>query len=68
MHGDLQSKMERRGAEQKLKMKLYADNKSRARESSLNPRMVVLIKQPKRNKLSKPFDPNPLLVKEKKLN
>jgi hypothetical protein len=58
--------MERRDAEQKSKQKLYADNKSRARESSLSPGMVVLVKQPKQNKLSTPFDPNPFVVKEKK--
>jgi hypothetical protein len=44
-------------------MKLYADIKSRARESSLNPRMVVLMKQSKQKKLSTPFDANPLVVK-----
>ena len=58
--------MERRDAEQKSKMKLHADNKSRARESSLSHGMVVLMKQPKQNKLSTPFDPNPFVVKEKK--
>lgn len=65
MHDVSQSKMERRNAEHKLKMKLYADNKSRARESMISPGMVVLVKQPKQNKLCTPFDPNPL-VKEKK--
>ena len=66
MDDDLRSKMERRDAEQKLKTKLHADNKSRARESSLSPGMVVLMKQPKQNKLSTPFDPNPFVVREKK--
>ena len=66
MDDDLRSKMERRDAEQKLKTKLHADNKSRARESSLSPGMVVLMKQPKQNKLSTSFDPNPLVVREKK--
>ena len=66
MYDDLPSKMKRRDAEQKSKMKLYADNKSRAREGSLNPGMVVLMRQPQQNKLSTPFDPNPFVVKEKK--
>ncbi|CAB4040073.1 Hypothetical predicted protein [Paramuricea clavata] len=66
IYDDIQRKMERRDAEQKSKQKLYADNKSRARESSLSPGMVVLVKQPKQNKLSTPFDPNPFVVKEKK--
>ena len=65
-NGDLQSMMERRDAEQKSKMKLYADSKSRARESSLKPGMVVLMKQHKQNKLSTPFDPTPFVIKEKK--
>ena len=59
--------MERRDAEQKSKQKLYADNKSHARESSLSPGMVVFVKQPKQNKFSMPFDPNPFVVKEKNL-
>jgi hypothetical protein len=66
MYDDLQSKMKRRDAEQKSKMKLYADKISRARERSLQPGMVVLMKQPRQNKLSTPFDPNPFVVKEKK--
>ena len=64
MDDDLRSKMERRDAEQKLKIKLYADNKSRARESSFSPGMVVLMKQPQQNQLSTPFDPNSFVVRE----
>ena len=63
---ELHNMMKRRNAEQKSKMKLRADNKSRARESSLSPGMVVLMKQPKQNKLSTSFDPNPFVAKEKK--
>ena len=66
MDDDLRSKMERRDAEQKLKTKLHANNKSRARQSLLSPGMVVLMKQPKQSKLSTPFDPNPFVVREKK--
>ena len=44
-----------RDAEQKMKMKTYADQK-------LGVRDTVLIKLPKRNKLSPPFSPVPLVV------
>ena len=63
---DSHSNMKFRDAVQKSKMKAYADNKAHAREKSMNPGTVVLMKQPKANKLSTPFNPNPLVVKEKK--
>ena len=61
-----QKNMTDRDAEQKLKMKAYADHKLGVRESKIKLGDTVLIKQPKRNKLSSPFSPVPLVVEEKK--
>ena len=55
-----------RDAEQKKKIKAYADQKLGARESKIKLGDTVLIKQPKTNKLSTPFSPAPLVVEEKK--
>ena len=49
--------MAERDAEQKSKIKAYAD---------IKPGDTVLVRQPKKNKLSTPFDPEPLVVEEKK--
>ena len=61
-----QKNMTDRDAEQTLKMKAYADHKLGVRESKIKLGDTVLIKQPKRNKLSSPFSPVPLVVEEKK--
>lgn len=62
----LHQKMQQRDKHQKEKMKSYADSKARAQESSIKPGQVVLLRQRKQNKFSTPFNPKPLLVKEKK--
>ena len=46
----------------KEKMKHYADNKCHAKTSELKLGDTVLVKQPKRNKFTTTFDPNPLTV------
>ena len=51
-----------RDAEQKKKIKAYADQKLGARESKIKLGDTVLVKQPKTNKLSTPFSPAPLVV------
>ena len=54
-----------RDAEQKMKMKAYEDQKLGVREGKIKLEDTVLIKQPKRNKLSPPFSAIPLVVEEK---
>lgn len=51
-----------RDAQQKLKMKKYVDARFHARQPAINKGDYVLVKQPKRNKLSSPFDPKPYCV------
>jgi len=50
----------------KAKMKAYADEQSHAKPSDLAPGDTVLLKQPKQNKLSTPFDPRPYQVETTK--
>ena len=52
--------------QKKLKMKLYADERNHARKSKVTIGDNVLVKQPKENKLSTPFDPKPYQVTNKK--
>ena len=58
--------MAERDAEQKSKIKAYADSKLRTKQSDIKPGDTVLVKQPKKNKLSTPFNLEPLVVEEKK--
>jgi len=58
--------MAERDAEQKSKIKAYADSKLGTRPSNIKPGDTVLVKQKKKNKLSTPFNPEPLVVEEKK--
>ena len=60
-----QKNMSDRDAEQKMKMKAYADQKLGVRDSKIELGDTVIIKQPKCNKLSPPFSPVPLVVEEK---
>ena len=60
-----QKNMTDRDAEQKMKMKAYADQKLGVREGKIKLEDTVLIKQPKRNKLSPPFSAIPLVVEGK---
>ncbi|KAL5019704.1 hypothetical protein ScPMuIL_002596 [Solemya velum] len=46
----------------KLKMKQYADHRNRAKHREMFPGDYVLVKQPKQNKLSTNYNPNPLRV------
>ena len=61
-----QSKLAKTDADEKIKMKIYADAKSHARETSIKPGEVVLMRQPKCNKLSTPYNPKPFVVEAKK--
>ena len=56
----------KRDAMQKQKMKIYADLKAHAQEREIKPGEVVLMRQPKENKLSTPYNPKPFVVEEKK--
>lgn len=47
-------------------MKGYADLKAHAQEREIKPGEVVLIRQPKQNKLSTPYNPKPFIVEEQK--
>ena len=54
----------RRGT--KMKRKLYSDKKPGAKSSQAKTGDTVLVKQPKQNKLTPPFNPKPGTVIEKK--
>ena len=56
-----------RDAMQKQKMKLYADLKAHAQEREIKPGEVVLVRQPKHNKLSTSYNPKSFVVEEKKV-
>ena len=58
--------MAERDAEQKSKINEYTDLKLGVKPSDIKPGDTVLVRQPKKNKLSTPFDPEPLVVEEKK--
>ena len=58
--------MAERDAEQKSKIKAYAESKLGTKPSDIKPGDTVLVRQPKKNKLSTPFNPEPLVVEEKK--
>ena len=49
----------------KLKGKLYSDKKFGAKQSKSKPGDSVLVKQPKKNKLTPPFYPNPGIITQK---
>ena len=53
-------------AKRKEKMKEYADKYSHAKSTDLHVGDKVLIKQPKKDKMSTPFKPEPLEIKDKK--
>jgi len=53
-------------AKRKEKMKEYADKCNHARNTDLNVGDKVLIKQPKQNKMSTPFKPEPFEITDKK--
>ena len=58
--------MAERDAEQKAKIKAYADSKLGTKPSDIKPGDTVLVRQPKKNKLSTPFNPEPFVVQAKK--
>ena len=58
--------MAERDAEQKSKIKAYADLKLGTKSSGIKPGDTVLVRQPKKNKLSSPYSPEPLVVEERK--
>ena len=47
-------------------MKFYVDHKTSAQETQITPGNIVLMRQPKQNKLSTPYNPKPFVVEEKK--
>lgn len=60
------SKMALNDATSKAKMKAYGDQKRHAAPSTLSPGDPVLVKQPKANKTTPPFDPKPYTVVQTK--
>ena len=50
----------------KQKRKQYSDRKTGAKRSTVKTGHAVLVKQPKKNKLTLPFNPNPGVILEKK--
>ena len=65
-HETLHSRLKTNDSTIKLKIKDYADEKRHTKPSTLTPGDHVLVKQPKTNKLSTPFNPNPLIVTQTK--
>lgn len=63
---DPSASIAQRDALQKQKMKVYGDLKAHAQEREIKPGEVVLIRQPKQNKLSTPYNPKPFIVEEQK--
>ncbi len=63
---EIRKTMAERDAEQKSKIKAYADSKLGTKPSNIKPKDTVLVRQPKENKLTTPFNPEPLVVEEKK--
>ena len=63
---DSSASIVQRDAVHKQKMKIYADLKAHARERGINPGEVVLMRQPKKKRLSTPYHPKPFIVEEKK--
>lgn len=55
-----------RDAMQKQKMKIYADQRENAQERKITPGETVLMKQPKQNKLSTPYNPKSFVVEATK--
>ena len=47
-------------------MKFYVDHKTSSQETQITPGNIVLMRQPKQNKLSTPYNPKPFVVEEKK--
>ncbi|PFX30270.1 hypothetical protein AWC38_SpisGene4973 [Stylophora pistillata] len=62
---DPSASIAQREALQKQKMKVYADLKAHAQEREIKPGEVVL-RQPKQNKLSTPYNPKLFIVEEQK--
>ena len=63
----LQKQAKMSDKQNKLKMKTYADNRRNAQPSHLQVGDKVLVKQPKQNKLSTPFDPRLFEIITKKV-
>ena len=57
--------MRQRGAHQKLKIKTQAESKRTIKDCDIQVGDTVLVKQPKRQKLSTPYHPTPLTVTKK---
>ena len=56
----------KRDTKVKQKRKQYSDRKTGAKRSTVKTGDAVLVKQPKKNKLTPPFNPNPGVILEKK--
>jgi len=66
MPQDPSASIAQRDAMQKQKMKVYADLKAHAHKRKIEPGEVVLMRQPKKNKLTTPYNPKPFVMEEKK--
>ena len=56
----------KRNTKVKQKRKQYADRKTGAKRSTVKTGDAVLVKQPNKNKLTPPFNPNPGVILDKK--
>ena len=55
-----------RDSQAKSSMKMYCDQRTHAPKTSIEIGDVVLVRQPKANKMSTPYNPHPLVVADKK--
>ena len=65
MSQDPSASIAQRDAMQKLKMKIYADLKAHAQGRKIEPGEAVLMRQPKKDKLTTPYNPKPFVVEKK---
>ena len=63
---NIDAELRHNDSEKKTKMKVYADNKRHTKLSDLQIGDSVLVRQPKENKLTTPFNPEPLEITQKK--
>ena len=63
---ETQDPMRKRDQEKKEKMKKYSDHRQHSKTTDLKIGDTVLIRQPKKNKLTPPFNPKPFTVEARK--
>ena len=62
MFYDASASLAQRDGMQKQEMKIYPDRRENAQERNITSGEIILMKQPKQNKLSTPYNPKPFAV------